>query len=79
MYIALVDFQKHWGQSEGPEEKASRYTVRPGTRGLTLSKYSSSSIWWTGSAQVRASHNTTEAAGSLSNTSEIMACVSNRR
>ena len=36
MRIALVRIQDHWGHSEGPEEKASRYTVRPGTRGPTL-------------------------------------------
>ena len=36
MRIALVCIQERWGHSEGPEEKASRYTVRPGTVGLTL-------------------------------------------
>jgi hypothetical protein len=36
MRIVLVCIQEHWGQSEGPEEKAFRYTVRPGTRGSTL-------------------------------------------
>ena len=28
--------QAWWGYSELPEEKVSRYTVRPGTQGLTL-------------------------------------------
>jgi hypothetical protein len=36
MRIALVCIQELFGQSEGPEENASRYTVRPGTLGLTL-------------------------------------------
>jgi hypothetical protein len=31
MRIALVCIREHKGRSEGPEEKASRYTVRPGT------------------------------------------------
>jgi hypothetical protein len=39
MRIALVCIQEDWGQSKGPEEKASRYTVRPGTLGLTLPRF----------------------------------------
>jgi hypothetical protein len=38
MRIALVCIREHQEQPEGPEEKASRYTVRPGTLGLTLSQ-----------------------------------------
>lgn len=34
--IAFICVREHETQSEGPEEKASRYTVRPGTLGLTL-------------------------------------------
>jgi len=36
MRVALVCLRDHEGQSEGPEEKASRYTGRPGTLGSTL-------------------------------------------
>jgi hypothetical protein len=36
MRIALVGIQEHWAQSEGPEENASRYTMRPNTLGSTL-------------------------------------------
>jgi hypothetical protein len=36
MRIALIYMQACCGQSEGPEENASRYTVRPGTLGWTL-------------------------------------------
>jgi hypothetical protein len=36
MRIALVCIREHLGQSRGPEEKASRYTVRPDTLGSTL-------------------------------------------
>jgi hypothetical protein len=36
MRVAFVCIREHWGQSEGPEEKVSRYTVRPGTLGWTL-------------------------------------------
>ena len=37
MRIALVYIQVRCEQPEGPEENVSRYTVRPGTLGLTLS------------------------------------------
>jgi hypothetical protein len=36
MRITFVCIQVRCEQPEGPEEKASRYTVRPGTRGSTL-------------------------------------------
>jgi hypothetical protein len=36
MRIALVCIREHQGESEGPEEKASHYTVRPDTLGSTL-------------------------------------------
>jgi hypothetical protein len=36
MRIALVYIQVRCEQPEGPEENVSRYTVRPGTLGLTL-------------------------------------------
>jgi hypothetical protein len=36
MRMTLVYIQVRCEQPEGPEEKASRYTVRPGTLGLTL-------------------------------------------
>jgi hypothetical protein len=31
MRIVLVCIREHYGRPGGPEEKASRYTVRPGT------------------------------------------------
>jgi hypothetical protein len=36
MHVAFGGIRVYWGQSEGPEEKVSRYTVRPGTLGSTL-------------------------------------------
>jgi hypothetical protein len=36
MRIALVYIQVRCEQPEGPEGNVSRYTVRPGTLGLTL-------------------------------------------
>jgi len=40
MRIVLVYKQGHYEQSGLPKEKVSRYTVRPGTLGLTLSSFS---------------------------------------
>jgi hypothetical protein len=36
MRVARVCIREHQEQSEGPEEKASRYTMGPGTLGSTL-------------------------------------------
>ena len=36
MRITLVYIQVRCGQPEGPEGNVSRYTMRPGTVGLTL-------------------------------------------
>jgi hypothetical protein len=44
MRITLVYIQVRCEQPERPEENVSRYTVRPGTLGLTLGKFFLSSL-----------------------------------